>query len=124
MDHATATAINSYRGAVKLGVLCLEESKTIEAKEHFVRGTALCVALLDKTPHLYTVLYHLALGQLGSQQPDAALATYRGALNVCSLKGAVLFALLDLQLLKRSSQAIARLDEAIRLLEPALHEKV
>ncbi|MBM3236396.1 tetratricopeptide repeat protein [Candidatus Poribacteria bacterium] len=109
----------NYSCAVKLGILCLEEGKAEEARDHFVRGITLCRVLLENTPRLYDALYHLALAQLGNGQSDDALATYRQALEVCSAKGVVQNALQDLRLLGRAPLAVAGLDEAVAILERA-----
>lgn len=113
----------NYSCTVKLGILCLEEGKKEEARDYFARGITLCNELLEKTPRLYDVLYHLALAQLGRGKSDDALATYQRALEVCSAKGVVQSALQDLQLLKRTPQPIAGLDKAIQLLEGVMDGK-
>jgi tetratricopeptide (TPR) repeat protein len=75
------------------------EEEKIEVQADLARSITLCQQLLDKAPRLYDVLYHLALAQLGSGQPDEALATYRQALEVCSARGVVQEAIQILQLL-------------------------
>lgn len=112
----------NYGSAVKLGILCLEEGKVEEAQDYFARGIALCRELLDKTPRLYDALYALALAQLGSGQPEEALANYRQALEVCSTKGVVQAALQDLALLQRTAQPAAKLAEAEALLKEAMRK--
>lgn len=111
--------LTHYRCAILLGILCLEEDQALEAQEHCTRGIALCRALLDKTPTLVRPLYSLALAYLGNGQPDEALATYRRALEVCSALGVVRDALQDVQLLRRISPAVAKVDEVTQLLEAA-----
>ncbi|MBC8229777.1 hypothetical protein H8E77_09545 [bacterium] len=101
----------------------MEEGKTEEAQDDFARGIEFCRELLDKTPRFYDVIYHLGLAQLGIGQSNEALATYQQALEVCSAKGVVQSALQNLQLLKRASQAITGLDEAICRLEGVLEGK-
>jgi tetratricopeptide (TPR) repeat protein len=106
-----------YSSAIRLGILCLEEGKAEEAQDYFTHGIALCRELLEKTPRLYDVLYHLALAQLSTGQSDEALATYRKALEVCSAKGVVQGALQDLELLRRAAPHVMGVTEAIALLE-------
>ena len=111
--------LTHYRCAILLGILCLEEDQVLEAQQHCTRGINLCRALLDKTPNLVRPLYSLALAYLGNGQPDEALATYQRALEVCSAQGVVRDALQDLQLLRRISPAVAKVDEVTQLLEAA-----
>ena len=111
----------NYSCAVRLGILSLEEGKVEEAQGHFACGITLCRRFLEKTPRLYGSLYELALAQLGSGQPDEALATYRQALEVCSAKGVVQGALRNLELLERSSKPVVALPEAIALLNGAIN---
>jgi tetratricopeptide (TPR) repeat protein len=111
--------LTHYRCAILLGILCLEEDQAREAQQLCTRGIDLCRALLDKTPHLVRPLYSLALAYLGNQRPDEALDTYRSALEVCSAPGVVRDALQDVQLLRRISPAVAKVDEVTQLLEAA-----
>jgi len=111
--------LTHYRCAILLGILCLEEDQALEAQHHGTRGIDLCQALLDKTPNLVRPLYSLALVYLGNRQADDALATYRRALEVCSAQGVVRDALQDVQLLRRISPAVAKVDEVTQLLEAA-----
>jgi tetratricopeptide (TPR) repeat protein len=101
-------------------MLSLEQGDQAGAQDFFARGSALCQALLTKTPRLYRALYTLALAQLGSGQPDAALPTYQQALAVCAATGVVQEQLHVLRLLQSSPQPVARLEEALTLLERAL----
>lgn len=112
----------NYSCAIRLGILGLEENKTADAEDYFTRGITLCRALLEKTPRLYGALYTLALAQLGSGQPDEAIATYRQALEVCAAKGVVQSALQDLALLKRVPKGVAGLEEAEALLLEAIEQ--
>jgi tetratricopeptide (TPR) repeat protein len=109
----------NYRCAVPLGILCLEEGQVLEAQHYYTRGIDLCRALLDKTPTLVRPLYSLALAYLGNGQPDEALATYRRALAVCSATGVVRDALQDVQLLRRVSPPVAKLEEVTQVLQEA-----
>jgi tetratricopeptide (TPR) repeat protein len=111
--------LTHYRCALLLGILCTEEGQALQAQEHCTRGIDLCRALLDKTPTLVRPLYSLALAYLGNRQPDEALDTYRSALEVCSAPGVVRDALQDVQLLRRLSPAVAKLDEVTQLLDAA-----
>lgn len=111
--------LTNYRCAILLGLLCLEEDQALEAQQHGTRGIDLCRALLDKTPNLVRPLYSLALAYLGNRQPQEALATYQRAVEVCSAQGVVRDALQDLQLLRRISPAVAKVDEVTQLLEAA-----
>ena len=111
--------LTNYRCAILLGILCLEEDQALEARQHGARGIELCRALLAKTPTLVRPLYSLALVYLGNRQADDALATYRRALEVCSAQGVVRDALQDVQLLRRISPAVAKVDEVTQLLEAA-----
>jgi tetratricopeptide (TPR) repeat protein len=110
----------NYRCAILLGILCLEESQVLEAQHYYTRGIDLCHALLDKTPHLVRPLYSLALAYLGNRQPDDALDTYRRAFEVCSATGVVRGALQDVQLLKRVSPPVVKLDDVTQLLQEAM----
>jgi tetratricopeptide (TPR) repeat protein len=111
--------LTHYRCAILLGILYAEEGQALEAQAHGTRGIDLCRALLDKTPTLVRPLYSLALAYLGNRQPDVALDTYRRALEVCSAQGVVRDALQDVQLLRRISPAVAKVDEVTQLLEGA-----
>ena len=111
--------LTHYRCAILLGILCAEEGHVLEAQRHYTRGIDLCRALLDKTPTLVRPLYSLALAYLGHGQPDEALATYRSALEVCAAPGVVRDALQDVQLLRRISPAVSKVDDVTQLLEAA-----
>jgi tetratricopeptide (TPR) repeat protein len=113
---------NNYDCATRLGILSLEETRTAEAEDYFMRGIALCRALLEKTPRLYEALYNLGLAQLGSGQSEEAIAIYRQALEVCSAKGIVQVALQELRLLKRAAPTTAGIAEVQALLEGALNK--
>jgi tetratricopeptide (TPR) repeat protein len=110
----------NYRCAIPLGILCLEEGQVLEAQHYYTRGIDLCHALLAKTPHLVRPLYSLALAYLGNRQPDDALDTYRRAFEVCSAPGVVRDALQDVQLLKRVSPPVVKLDDVTQLLQEAM----
>jgi tetratricopeptide (TPR) repeat protein len=123
-EEALALDITSanYGSSVRLGILCLGEGKVEEAQEHFARGITLCGELLEKTPRLYNVLYHLGLAQLGSGESDEAFATYRQALEVCSAKGVVQEALMDLRLLERVAGGVEGLEQALVLLKAVVED--
>jgi tetratricopeptide (TPR) repeat protein len=112
--------LTNYRCAILLGILCLEEDQALEARQHGARGIELCRALLAKTPTLVRPLYSLALAYLGQRQADAALDTYRRALEVCAAPGVVRDALQDLQLLGRVSPPAAKLADVTQLLQEAM----
>jgi tetratricopeptide (TPR) repeat protein len=108
--------------AIQLAILCLEQGDRAGAQDGFARGIAWCQALLEKTPTLYKALYALALAQLGSGQPEAALTTYRQALEVCPAPGVVQLARQALRLLQRAAQPVAGVAEALALLEQAMRQ--
>jgi len=110
----------NYKCAVGLGIVSVGDGRVEEARMFFARGIVFCQLLLTKTPHLYEARYYLALAQLGSEQPDQALATYTQALKLCSTKGAVLSALQQVKLLHKMSQLLTGLVEVITVLEDAL----
>ena len=108
-----------YSCEPRLGIVHLEEGRQKEARHHLSRGIALCEALLVKTPNLYDALYHLALAELANRQPAKALATLCRALDVCSAKGVVKSALVDVQLLRRIPE-LSGVAEAEALLKEAI----
>ena len=101
-----------------LGILRLEQGNITGAQNTLGQGIALCRALLDKTPQLYRALYALALAQLASGEPAAALTTYRQAMEVCAAPGVVQGAQQVLGLLQRSAPPGASIEEALALLAP------
>lgn len=107
----------NYSCRIKLGVLCIEEGKIEEAQNHLQKGMEICNTLLEDTPDLYDVLYHLGLAQLLIGQPTNALFTYGRALDICSARGIVDRALRDLSLVKRISPLVDGLAEVLALVD-------
>lgn len=108
---------SNCRCAVKLGVLHLEQGRPADAADCFHRGLAMCAALLEKTPRLYEILYLRALAELGHGRVAAALDSFREALGVCSARGVVEGAILDVRLLQRAVPTANGLSEILILLE-------
>jgi tetratricopeptide (TPR) repeat protein len=110
---------SNFQCFVGLGILRLQQGDVKMAQECFTRGIAICRTLLEKTPRLYEVLYHLAAAQLGIGLVGDALANYRQALGICSAKGILELGLQDLQMLQRLPQIPDGLPDAIAILEAA-----
>jgi tetratricopeptide (TPR) repeat protein len=110
---------SNFQCAVRLGLLCLETGASAEAGGYLEHGTALCRALLEKTPRLWDALYYLALAQLALGNGAQAMATYRQMLDVCEARGVVQDALNDLRPLRRLRPQVAGLEEIVGLLESA-----
>jgi tetratricopeptide (TPR) repeat protein len=110
---------SNYRSAVLLGIACLEQGAAGPASTHLAGGLELCRAMVAKTPEFYEAWYHMGLAQFALGQNEAALASYRQAVGVCSAQGAVDGALQDLQLLGRAKDCGPAIRDAVKALEAA-----
>ncbi|MBF0534312.1 MAG: tetratricopeptide repeat protein [Nitrospirae bacterium] len=111
--------LDNCQSAVLLGLLLLEKGKSADAEDSIKRGISICREILEKTPDLFKQLYKLALALLASGDSQASLETYRKALTICSAKGVVKLALIDLNLLERAAPNIEGLANARQMLTDA-----
>lgn len=109
-----------YRCSILLGILCLEEGSREEAIKYLNQGLAQCEELLKKTPHFYDALYFLALAQLAKGESEKSIENYYKAISICSSRGIVQNALINLHLLLRAKPYCLNLKEVINLLEKTL----
>ncbi len=118
-DYEYVFALNcesiSYMAGIKLGILKLAKSQ-IEADVYFRNSIAFCNNILKTSPMLYELNYQLALAELGLGHTGPAILAYQEALNICSAKGVVEGALLDLQLLEQASIIVEDIEEIRKLL--------
>ena len=109
--------------AVLLGIISLERNNHKKAQQYLNRGITLCREALTKSPELYEQLYTLALALLAQGEVDESVRTYRRALKVCSAKGVVKVALMDLTLLERAAPSTQGLAEVRAFLNEAMEKE-
>ncbi len=111
---------NNYRSAAFLGILWIGKGSDSESKACLNQSVALCREALAKTPGLYEQTYTLALVMLAQGTSEEALQTCRKALEICSAKGVVKRALMDLELLERAAPSTPGLSQVKQLLNDAM----
>lgn len=111
---------SSFSCLTYLGILCFENSSFGDANKYLNNAYEQCSHLLQKTHDLLSARYSLALALLGQGKSEEARQSYQKALNICSAKGVVKKALMDLALLERAAPETHGLLDVKYLLNDAM----
>ena len=108
-----------YMVATMTGVLLMEMGQQKSAADYFSIATDLCLDLLKVTSCLHSAQYSLGLAYIGCGKCVEAVSSYRKALGICSERGIIAEAMIDLELLERATPGTSAIMAVHALLEEA-----
>lgn len=107
----------NHRCECALGTIYMQKNENDLACFHYNRCLDICKEILKESKYLRPVNIYAVIANLGLGEAEAGLAALREGIQLCSSIGDFNYALQDLYVLKRVSQKIGGLEDAINLLK-------